>query len=363
MSKAQGHSGVQAAVDNSIAVATELRLAWIRSLSLLSVVFGLALIAVLIVALVASFAILPPESAEFAIGTIINISAGASTGDIGYLLEEAGIIRDQRAFALTSRLLGLDQRLQAGDYLLSPGMDLLQVIDQLKSGRVTPIRVTIPEGLTAAAIAKRLSSSNLVDEERFLELVQDETLIYGSNSPIEKPIPGLEGYLFPDTYFFVRDLSEEDIIKHMVQRFTEVAEELTSAMSIPDGYTLHDIVTLSSIIEKEVMVKREAPLVSAVFWNRLNIGMPLQSDPTVHYVMGAARKLYYSDLEMDSPYNTYRYRGLPPGPIASPGKAALEAALDPSDVDYLYFVAKGDGTHAFSKTFAQHRQARSRYGI
>ena len=202
-----------------------------------------------------------------------------------------------------------------------------------------------------------------MNKERFLELVRDERLIYGDNGPIEKPTYDLEGYLFPDTYFFVRSQPEEEIIKRMVHRFSQVAEGILEDTPLPEGFSLHEMVTLASIIEKEVLVDREAPLVSAVFWNRLRIGMPLQSDPTVQFLMDRPRKLYYGDLAIDSPYNTYKYRGLPPGPIASPGTVSIRAALQPSDDDYLYFVAKGDGTHAFSKTFAQHRAARNRYGI
>lgn len=341
----------------------DLKSIWTSSMGLLGRLLCVALVGVLGLAVLASWAVLPPKSAKLAAATIIHVSPGYTSSDIGELLQEAKIIRSKKAFVLASQILGLDERLQAGDYRLSPGMDLLQVIGQLEAGRVTTVRVTIPEGLTTQAIARRLAAAGLVDEERFLELVQDDRLIYGDNGPIQKPTPSLEGYLFPDTYFFVRNQPEEEIIKRMVHRFTQVAGQVTAESPVPEGFSLHEIVTLASIIEKEVMVTREAPLVSAVFWNRLKIGMPLQSDPTVHFVMDAPRKLYYSDLAMDSPYNTYRYRGLPPGPIASPGAAALVAALEPSDVDYLYFVAKGDGTHAFSRTFAQHRQARSRYGI
>ena len=334
-----------------------------KGIGLLGQLFCLGLVIALGFTVIVSWMILPPKSAKLAAGSIVHVSQGSTSSDIGDLLSRAAMIRSKQAFTLASRVLGLDQRLQAGDYRLSPGMDLLQIIRQLEAGRVTTVRVTIPEGLTIQAIAGRLAAAGLVDEERFLELVQDDRLIYGDNGPIQKPTPSLEGYLFPDTYFFVRNQPEEEIIKRMVHRFTQVAGRAVAESPVPKGFSLHEIVTLASIIEKEVMVKREAPLVSAVFWNRLKIGMPLQSDPTVHFVMEAPRKLYYSDLAMDSPYNTYKYRGLPPGPIASPGAGALRAALEPSDVDYLYFVAKGDGTHAFSRTFAQHRQARSRYGI
>jgi len=341
----------------------DLETVWSKGINTIGQLLCLGLVLCLGLALVASWAILPPKSAKLAAGSIVHIAPGSTSSDIAGLLSQADFIRSRRAFALASRFLGLDQRLQAGDYRLSPGMDLLEIMDQLEKGRVTTVRVTIPEGLTAEAIASRLAAVGLVNKERFLELVRDERLIYGDNGPIEKPTYDLEGYLFPDTYFFVRSQPEEEIIKRMVHRFSQVAEGILEDAPLPEGFSLHEMVTLASIIEKEVMVDREAPLVSAVFWNRLRIGMPLQSDPTVQFLMDRPRKLYYGDLAIDSPYNTYKYRGLPPGPIASPGTVSIRAALQPSDDDYLYFVAKGDGTHAFSKTFAQHRAARNRYGI
>ena len=337
---------------------------WTLSLRTLGKLLCIGLVLGLCAAIVASRAILPPKNAKLAAASIIHVSPGSSSRDIGDLLAEAGVIRSKTAFAVASRLLGLEQRLQAGDYRLSPGMDLLQVMQHLETGRVVTVRVTIPEGLAVEAIASRLAAADLVDKERFVALVQDDRLIYGDNSPIDKPTHSLEGYLFPDTYFFVRNQPEEEIIKRMVHRFTQVVGPKMEQAELPSGFSWHEIITLASIIEKEVMVPREAPLVSAVFWNRLRIGMPLQSDPTVQFVMERPqKKLYYSDLALDSPYNTYKYQGLPPGPIASPGLNSIKAALEPANVDYLYFVAKGDGTHAFSRTFQQHTAARRRYGM
>ncbi len=337
---------------------------WNWGLRTLGGLLCLALLLGLALTIVASWAILPPENAKLAAASIVHVSPGSTGWDIGALLSDAGVIRSRTAFVVASRLMGLEQRLQAGDYRLSPGMDLLEIMRHLESGRVATVRVTIPEGLTLEAIADRLAAAEIVDKERFLALVQDDRLIYGDNSPLDKPTDSLEGYLFPDTYLFVRNQPEEEIIKRMVYRFTEVVGPLMEKAELPEGFSWHEMITLASIIEKEVMVVEEAPLVSAVFWNRLNIGMPLQSDPTVQFVLEESpRKLYNSHLAYDSPYNTYKYRGLPPGPIASPGLSSIKAALKPAEADYLYFVAKGDGTHAFSRTFQQHRAARSRYGI
>ena len=326
-------------------------------------IVALGAVVLMVLGFVSSHASLPLANPKLAVESILHIPAGSSSAEIGRLLEEQSIVRSGIMFSRVSQLLGTDQRLQAGDYLLSPGMNLMEIIGNLESGRVATKRVLIHEGMNAEQIAQRLADYGLVDKERFLALVADERLIYGDSFPVPKPYPALEGYLFPDTYIFAVGQSEEEIIKKMVARFVEVAlpELETKAEAI--GYTVHEIVTLASIIEKEAMVERELPIISGVFHNRLNVGMRLQSDPTVQYVMENPRpRLYLRDLEIDSPFNTYKYAGLPPGPISSPGKAALLAAAEPADVDYMYFVAKGDGTHVFSRTYAEHLRNRRRVG-
>lgn len=337
---------------------------WMRHLATLVIaVIGVIAIMGVIGGFVSSHAILPAENGELAVDAIVHISPGSTSRDIGRLLEENDMIRDARIFVVLSRFLGLDDELQAGDYLLSPGMNLLEIVSRLREGRVVTEKVTIKEGMNLRQIASLLASKGLVDEERFLTLAQNDTLIYGEKCPLDKPTPSLEGYLYPDTYIFVRGQSEEEIIKRMVNRFVEVAVPVLQSYDGETAYTMHELVVLASIIEKEAMVNRERPIISGVFHNRLRINMPLQSDPTVQYLMDKPRaKLYYSDLAIDSPYNTYKYKGLPPGPISSPGLASLQAAVNPAEVDYLYFVARGDGTHVFSRTFAEHVRARRRVG-
>lgn len=326
-------------------------------------IFGLIAVTAVVVGFVSSHAVLPVENSKLAASAVVHISPGSTSADIARLLENENMIRDSRAFTVLSRVLRLDDRLQAGDYLFSPGMNVLQIVRHLESGNVVTARVTIPEGVNLRQIASLLAARGLVDPERFLRLARDERLIYGDNPPIPKPTPSLEGYLFPDTYVFVQGQSEEDIIKRMVNRFIEVALPVLAAGPAGSKYSVHELVTLASIIEKEAMLDRERPIISGVFHNRLRIGMPLQSDPTVQYIMDEPRpKLYYSDLAIDSPYNTYKYPGLPPGPISSPGKASLAAVANPADVKYLYFVARGDGTHVFSRTFAEHVRARREVG-
>ncbi len=326
-------------------------------------VVGLVAIAVLALGFVSSHKALPVTNSKLAVGSVLSVAPGSTSSDIGRMLEEGDLVRDSRMFSLLSRVLRIDDRLQAGEYLFSPGMSLMELMRRLESGNVVTARVTIREGMNLRQIAETLASRELVDRERFLELAQDEALIYGDSSPIVKPYASLEGYLFPDTYVFVRGQSEEEIIKRMVARFVEVAVPELERRADAGKLSLHELVTLASIIEKEAMVDRERPIISGVFHNRMNIGMPLQSDPTVQYVMAERRaKLYNRDLAIDSPFNTYKHRGLPPGPIASPGKASLIAAAEPADVQYLYFVAKGDGTHVFGRTFAEHVRNRRRVG-
>lgn len=305
--------------------------------------------------------LLPVAGPQQADAVLFHVPAGSTAAEIGRLLEEAGLIRSGRHFELMNRVLGLDQRLQAGDYLLSSDMDLLAIARRLEAGQVHTVRVVIPEGLHLRQIADVLARNGLVDRERFLQLASDDALVYGRNSPIPKPVPSLEGYLFPDTYLLSPSMTEEQIIRHMVSRFLEVAAPVIAAHRAPLGLSLHEVVTLASIVEAEALYAREHPIIASVFLNRLRINMPLQADPTINYLFDEHRsRILYADLEIDSPYNTYRYSGLPPGPIGSPGLSAIRAVLEPAETDYLFFVARGDGTHVFTRTFAEHVRARQR---
>ncbi|MFS8543171.1 MAG: endolytic transglycosylase MltG [Limnochordales bacterium] len=297
-----------------------------------------------------------PHEAEM---VLFHVPPGSTAEDIGRLLEEAGLIRSARHFQLLIGWHGYDRRLQAGDYLLSAAMDPLTIARRMESGQVHTVRVTIPEGLHLRQIADLLAREGLVDRERFLRLASDETLVYGSNPPIPKPVRSLEGYLFPDTYLLSPSMTEEQIIRRMVSRFLEAAAPLIASRPAPLGLNMHEVVTLASIVEAEALYPREEPIIASVFLNRLRINMPLQADPTINYLFDEHRsRILYADLEIDSPYNTYRYAGLPPGPIGSPGLGAIRAVLEPADTDYYYFVARGDGTHIFSRTFAEHVRAR-----
>lgn len=304
-----------------------------------------------------------PASRRDSLDRIVEIPLGTPAGRISRMLEEQGLIRSAFIFDIMLKITNRDSQLKAGEYLLNPAMNTMEVIQKLNEGTIVTHRIMIPEGYELKQIAAVLAREGLVDPERFLMLAQNAELVFGEQFPVELPIPSLEGYLFPDTYHFAKEQSEEAIIRQMVSRFVDVVISKVDLSLLDDKYTLHEVITLASIVEKEVIYDFERPLVAAVYHNRLNIGMRLQADPTVRYVMTENRsRVLYSDLEIDSPYNTYRYDGLPPGPIASPGLKSILAVLEPADVDYLYFVAKPDGTHQFSRTFEEHVAARRALG-
>ncbi len=304
-----------------------------------------------------------PASRRDSLDRIVEIPLGTPAGRISRMLEEQGLIRSAFIFDIMLKITNRDSQLKAGEYLLNPAMNTMEVIQKLNEGTIVTHRIMIPEGYELKQIAAVLAREGLVDPERFLMLAQNAELVFGEQFPVELPIPSLEGYLFPDTYHFAKEQSEEAIIRQMVSRFVDVVISKVDLSLLDDKYTLHEVITLASIVEKEVIYDFERPLVAAVYLNRLKLNMRLQADPTVRYVMTENRsRVLYSDLEIDSPYNTYRYDGLPPGPIASPGLKSIMAVLEPADVDYLYFVAKNDGTHVFSRTFEEHVAARRALG-
>ena len=303
--------------------------------------------------------LLPVRTGPLAVGRVVEVPSGATAREVGALLQERGLVRSGLAFAVLARAWGLDRQLQAGFYRVRPDLSLAEILRLLTSGSVVVEEVTIPEGYTIRSIASLLERRGLADAERFVALASDDRWLFGAHRPFEKPPGSLEGYLFPDTYRFVRGQSEQSIIRRMVARFAERMLPLYRELGGASGLSLHQAVILASIVEKEAVVDWERPLIASVFHNRLRRGRPLQADPTLQYVLDPPpRKLLRTHLSIDSPYNTYRYRGLPPTPIASPGEASFRAVLQPARTPYLYFVARGDGTHIFSRTFAEHVQAR-----
>lgn len=301
----------------------------------------------------------------------VVIPHGAPTVQIADILEEAGIINSALVFRLYVRFKERDRDLLAGKYRLSPSMTTDMIIDKLQEGLVERdvLRFTIPEGYTIEQMVTLLANLVCFREkelfkENFLELAREPGASLLDDFPFLQHVPEgtyflLEGYLFPDTYEVNRGAAAEEIIRLMLRRFEEVFNNDFQAQAAELEMSMHEIMTLASIIEREAVVPGERPVISAVFHNRLLRNHPLQSCATVQYALGEVRPvLYYVDLRVDSPFNTYRIGGLPPGPIAAPGAASIEAALNPADVDYFFFVAKQDGTgeHYFSRTFEEHRR-------
>jgi UPF0755 protein len=285
---------------------------------------------------------------------VVYIKPKTGVQDIALLLQGAGVIHNTWTFLALAYLQGSLKRLQSGEYEFHPGMSLFEILQKLESGRVVTHQVTIPEGFTAEDIATLLAGERLADRDRFLALVQDPMVA----ARFEVAAARLEGYLFPDTYRLTRGMGEEEIIRVMVGRFRQAVSPDFRERAARLRMDPHEIVTLASLIEKEAQLDAERPLISAVFHNRLRQRMPLQSDPTaVYMVPRGQQRITASDLQRKSPYNTYLVQGLPPGPIANPGLASLRAALEPASVDFLYFVAKNDGSHFFSRTLEQHQQA------
>ena len=319
------------------------------------VVLGLVLAAAWIAyALYTPYQGFPPQ------GVYVDIPRGASARTIARLLAENGVVRSRVAFELLCRSRAR-RALQAGEYFFHRAVTAFDVFQTLAEGRVYQIMVTVPEGLTMFEIAELVEGAGLANREAFLGAARDP-------APVRDLAPrarSLEGFLFPATYQFPRHIAPQEIVGAMVRRFREVWQALPKASLNPNGLTMDGAVTLASLVERETSVPEERRIVAGVFLNRLRRRLPLQCDPTVIYALQLAGKyngmLYSTDLSFDSPYNTYRRTGLPPGPIANPGEASLRAALNPQAVDYFYFVATGHGGHVFSKTLQEHNENVRRY--
>ncbi len=286
----------------------------------------------------------------------VELPAGIGVSGIGTRLAAAGVVPDGLTFRIAARLAGADRRLQAGEYRFADAATPADVVARVAAGDVFKRPVTFREGLTIVEMSDIFEQSGLGTAEDFRAAAQDPTL-RASAAPEAR---SLEGYLFPDTYALPRRTGAADLVKAMVGGFERAFDESLRGEAARVGLTPHQAVTLASLIEKETARADERPLVSAVYHNRLKQRIALQCDPTVIYALMLAGKwngnIRKVDLSMNSPYNTYRFPGLPPGPIASSGKASLEAAVRPADVPYLYFVSKNDGSHVFASTLAEHNR-------
>lgn len=292
----------------------------------------------------------------------VTIPSGSGTGQIGQTLEEKGIIVSANKFKLWSRIKGYDSKYKAGTYSLSPSMDLETIADIIVGGKVNTVNFTIPEGYTIYQTARAIADKGLGDYNTLVSLIETADFDYDFLNGAQDNKNRLEGYLFPNTYTIDEGMSEEQIIKVMLSQFEK--QPYKTYGDARSKYSLNDIITIASIIERECKMDEERPLVASVIYNRLAKGMPLQMCSTVQYVLGKQKEvLTYADTKIESPYNTYINAGLPPGPICSPGLAAVQAALNPADTDYLYFVLseKLDGTSNFSSDYAQFERDKAAY--
>jgi len=289
---------------------------------------------------------------------IVQIPKGATVQQIGELLAGAGLIHRDFRFVLVTKAMGVGSRLPAGEFELASGKSPVELLGQLTRARPLQHIVTIPEGLRAVEIAETFAKDGWCDQQRFLALVGNPSFIQSLRIT---GVESLEGYLYPDTYYLVKgNYTEEKLIRMMVSRFHAVYGKLSARYTGP--LNRHEIITLASIVEKETGNPRERATIAAVFLNRLQRGMRLQSDPTVIYGLdNFSGNLTRDDLKTPSPYNTYVIPALPPGPICNPGGEAIRAVLYPAEEKYLYFVSQNNGSHHFSKSLQEHNRAVHKY--
>lgn len=294
---------------------------------------------------------------------VFTVRNGETADQIGRRLEQSGLVADANVFRVLVAFEGAGDQLKAGDYQLNPTMTSSQIIDRLRSGATAAAQVTIPEGWRNAEIARLLGDRGPFTRDAVIAALQSKGLT-GDLLSQRPPGAGLEGYLFPDTYTLSPRDSAAQTIQRMVtnldQRFTPAMRRQAESL----GLTPHEVLTIASIVEREAVQETERPIIASVYLNRLHQNMKLDADPTVQYAISVSqtiataeiwkRDLSLTDLEYDSPYNTYRNEGLPPGPICNPGLASIQAVLEPAQTGFLYFVAKGDGTHAFAATLDEH---------
>ena len=290
--------------------------------------------------------------------TVVVIPKGAKVDDIAGQLEERGLIKSPFAFALLARATGVDRNLQAGQYHLHRGESVLSILRKLNRGMTGLNLINIPEGLTFVDVGRLLEREEMIEDAgEFIELCADTALM----NQLEVPGPTMEGYLFPSSYDMLPATPAEVILRRMAAETRRVLdEEFARGTPVSHELTPHEVLTLASIVEAEAARAGERKRIATVYLNRLRKGMRLQADPTVAYALGGYRaRLFYSDLRVESPYNTYRNHGLPPGPIGNPGRAAIRAVLSPlPGSKELFFVARGDGTHIFNETGEAHESAR-----
>ncbi|UCC80344.1 MAG: endolytic transglycosylase MltG [Candidatus Zixiibacteriota bacterium] len=297
-------------------------------------------------------------AADFKEGTrYLIVRRGQSLSDIAANLEKMGAISSKSKFIFYSKLLGKTTRMKTGRYAIRPDDSIADIIDIIVRGYATPFNVTIPEGYTMAEIASLLHSTIDMDINGFKKLLSDPDLL--DSLGIEAG--NLEGYLAPSTYNFFYEEPPRSVVAKMTDNFFSSLPDSFEIKANGLGLTFHEAVTLASMVEAEAMIDSERSIIAAVYLNRLKKRWRLECDPTVIYALGGLdRPLYRKDLKYDSPYNTYRYFGLPPGPISNPGIRSLEAAVSPAKTEYMFFVARGDGSHVFTRSLREHINAKNK---
>ncbi|MBD3413579.1 MAG: endolytic transglycosylase MltG [Candidatus Aminicenantes bacterium] len=295
--------------------------------------------------------------------TAFEVEKGSSVSSIARKLKNENIIKKKWPFLLAYKLFYSPQNLIAGEYRFHCSVSAKQALKKIINGEIILHPVTIPEGLTLKETADLLSQKYSMNKQKLIHQSQNTQLISSFDSEAED----LEGYLFPETYHLPKNTSEKEMISIMVSQFKAAFNQKWKQRAQDIDMTIREVVTLASLIEEETSVSEEKSLVSSVFHNRLNLGMKLDCDPTIIYALKKKEqyegRLRNKDLQLNSPYNTYLYSGLPPSPISNPGKKSIRAALYPSKSSYLYFVSKNDGTHQFSSTFKEHQKAVIKYQI
>lgn len=290
---------------------------------------------------------------------LIIVKEGMTTADIAQLLHEKKLVKDPTAFRLEARYKGLATKLQAGPYQIDGGLSNGEIVDVMVKGRVKLLRFTLPEGYTVVKTAKKLEEEGLGSADKFIAAAKN----YAPYDYMQTDNPDVlfkaEGFLYPATYEMPVGLSEEKILALLVRHFNEYMQEEKILQSCAEkGVKLRDVVNLAAMVELEAVFAEEQPRIAGVFLKRLDIGMPIQSDTTIQYLLGSQKEIItFDDTKIKSPYNTYQNPGLPPGPIASPGMSAIKAVLAPEKTDCLYFVAEKDGHHRFTKTYSEHLRA------
>lgn len=277
-------------------------------------------------------------------GTLIEIPKNSNGADVAKLFEEKKIIKNKRLFLKILRKNKIDKKIRAGVYEFSGRPYIYDVIDKIVKGKIAYIKLTFNEGITCSEIGRILETEGICSASEFEDFAKKQ---------------GLEGYLFPDTYYFPHGVSKEAVAKKMIERFWEIFKEIYPEYVNLKNEEIKKVVIIASIVEKEAEINSERPVIAGIFYNRLKKNMPLQSCSTIKYVIGNKKNLNKQDLQTNSPYNTYKRKGLPPGAICNPGKESLKAAIFPAKTPYLFFVSKGDGTHYFSKTYAEHLNAKN----